>query len=109
MEGVVLEDVLIRFIDDDELRRKVKSEIAAHRHESLAQEIGMRIRLARDRKGLTQKDISQFFGVTIQAVSQWERGVHQPELVRAALLCKMLGVSLDWLCGVGAPSDDSKS
>lgn len=39
------------------------------------EKIGKFISLSRKRKGLTQEQISEKLGVSINAVSKWERGV----------------------------------
>lgn len=37
-------------------------------------EIGNQIKALRLRRGITQEDMAQHFGITAQAVSKWERG-----------------------------------
>ena len=37
--------------------------------------LGSNIRVLRQRKGLTQEQVSAYLGVTYQAVSKWETGV----------------------------------
>ena len=62
-------------------------------------ESGARIREARTRAGLTQKEVSEFLDVTPHAVWCWEAGKTKPSgehLVEIASRCL---VSTDWLLG----------
>jgi len=58
--------------------------------------------------GLTQKAIADAFGVSEQAVRNWERGKNEPRFTikQTKLLCKLLGVSLDELPDSFASKDD---
>lgn len=63
-----------------------------------------RIKLAREKAGLTQKDLADRVGVKPQAVSQWESGktksLRGPSLARAA---EAMGVSPIWLADGEGP------
>jgi transcriptional regulator with XRE-family HTH domain len=61
--------------------------------------LGERIKLAREKMGLTQAQLAKKLGVSPGAVGQWEieRGV--PATERLGALADFLGVSLDWLLG----------
>jgi DNA-binding XRE family transcriptional regulator len=52
--------------------------------------------MKRKELGLTQKQIANAIGVDYQAVSTWERGVHQPRLHpwQTVILCDLLKCSL---------------
>ena len=68
--------------------------------------IGTRIKLARERlhPKPTQAQIGAAFGVTVQAVSGWERDETIPELAKIAKLARMLKVPCAWLLdGSGPP------
>ena len=39
--------------------------------------IGNQIKALRLRRGVTQEELAQYFGITAQAVSKWECGVSQ--------------------------------
>lgn len=53
---------------------------------------------------MTQPKVAAAFGVTVQAVSGWERGEHVPELDKIAKLARLLKVPAAWLLdGTGAP------
>lgn len=68
--------------------------------------IGNRIKAARERlrPKPTQAQIGAAFGVTVQAVSGWERDETIPELAKIAKLARLLHVPCAWLLeGTGAP------
>lgn len=62
--------------------------------------IGARIRIARKRLDKTQKEVADHFGITVQAVSAWERG-ETKDLSRERIegIATFLEVSRDWLEG----------
>lgn len=45
----------------------------------------------------TQADIAKLCGVTVQAVSGWERGEAKPETDKLLKIAAFLGVTVDWL------------
>lgn len=53
-----------------------------------------RLKAARKALGLRQLDVAEKLGVSVQAVSQWERGENEPEFHRALKLSEMLGIDL---------------
>jgi len=59
--------------------------------------LGDRIRAARESARLSQQAIADHFGVSAQAVSQWETGSTRPGTARIATLARLLGVHLEWL------------
>lgn len=68
--------------------------------------LGNRIKAARERllPKMTQKDVGRHFGVTYQAVSQWERDEDIPEVGKIADLAELLKVPCVWLLkGTGEP------
>lgn len=56
--------------------------------------IGKHIRAARDATDLTQDDVGEWFGITGQAVSQWERDETVPEIEKIVELARRLGVPI---------------
>lgn len=58
---------------------------------------GEKVKRRREEKGLTQQKLAEKLYVTRQAVSRWECGARQPDLLTAKKLSKILGVSLDEL------------
>lgn len=60
-------------------------------------EIGNQIKALRLRRGITQEEMAQHFGVTPQAVSKWERGVATPDIALLPDISAYFGVSIDEL------------
>jgi len=60
--------------------------------------LGERISDARRRAGLTQAEIAQRFGISAQAVSQWEAGRAKPDIARLEELARILATDFLWLC-----------
>lgn len=61
--------------------------------------LGERIKRLRLSKGVSQKDIAQYLGVTQQAVGSWERNKSEPTPSMYKLLARYFGVSTDYLLG----------
>jgi class 3 adenylate cyclase len=55
---------------------------------------------------VTQRDVAHGLQVSAQAVSKWERGENAPDVGVLVALSRFLGVSLDWLLGGHAPTDE---
>lgn len=62
-------------------------------------EIGARIREARTRAGLTQKQVSELVGVSAHAVWCWEAGMTKPNSQHIVELAHICEVSTDWILG----------
>lgn len=58
------------------------------------EKIGEFIALKRKEKGLTQKELAQFIGVTDKAVSKWERGLGCPDVSLLEILAEKLDISI---------------
>lgn len=74
----------------------------------LAMSLGKRIKAARQRsidgRKMTQADLAKVFGVTVQAISGWERDDVRPEIEKLPKLAEALAVPLEWLLmGSGSP------
>ncbi|MDX7953736.1 helix-turn-helix domain-containing protein [Lichenihabitans sp. Uapishka_5] len=65
-----------------------------------------RIKQARTDKGLSQRELAEAMDVSVQAVSQWERGKTIPEYSRFNMLANILGVSRNWLEGSDANKEN---
>lgn len=63
------------------------------------QEIGRRIAASRKKLDMTQQDLADQLGVTYQAVSNWERGLSIPDVLRLKDLARLFAMSLDELMG----------
>lgn len=59
--------------------------------------LGERIALARRQAGLSQEQLGDKLGVSRQAVSKWESDQTNPDVAYVAQMCRLLGVSSDWL------------
>ena len=56
-----------------------------------------RIATARKQSGLSQEQLGEKLGVSRQAVSKWENGQANPDVAYLAEMCRLFGVSSDWL------------
>lgn len=61
--------------------------------------IGKKIASLRKQSNRTQQDLADQLGVTYQAVSNWERGLSIPDVVRLKDLARLFEISLDELLG----------
>jgi transcriptional regulator with XRE-family HTH domain len=72
---------------------------------------GDRLAGAREAAGLTQADLAQRLGVTLDSLQAWEDDLSEPRGNRVQMLAGLLNVSIAWLLtgkgeGVEAPSSD---
>lgn len=63
-------------------------------------DIGPTIRRLRQSRRLTQEELAESLGVTVQTVSRWENGVNCPDLSVLPGLCQILQTSADQLLGI---------
>lgn len=68
-------------------------------------EIGNQIKILRQRRGITQEEMAQHFGISAQAISKWERGAASPDIAMLPDLSAYFGVSIDSLFAL---SDDTR-
>ncbi len=61
--------------------------------------ISTAIRAFRRERAMSQTVFGEFFGVTAQAVSKWERELSCPDIILLPELAKVLGVSVGYLLG----------
>lgn len=45
-------------------------------------------------RGMTQKDLAEYLGVTESAVSQWENGTSAPRLKHLQAIAKIFGIEI---------------
>lgn len=57
------------------------------------------LKVLRKRKGVTQKDVAEYIGVTTSAYGQYETGVRQPNIDILSKLSDYYGVSIDTILG----------
>ena len=62
--------------------------------------IGENIKALREKKGLSQRDISNELFISVQMISGIETGIRQPSLNIALALAKFFGVTVEELAGV---------
>lgn len=65
--------------------------------------LGSNIRVLRQRKGLTQEQVSACLGVSYQAVSKWETGANTPDISLLPALANLFNVTIDTLFSLDAP------
>lgn len=59
--------------------------------------LGEKIRILREKQGLTQKEFALILHVSPQAVSNWERAVSPPDLENLMRISRLFSVSVDEL------------
>ena len=67
----------------------------------LMSQVGPRLRLARERRGLSQKEVAEQTGAYISNLSCYESGKRTPPLELFVAIARVLGVSTDYLLGLG--------
>lgn len=72
-------------------------------------EIGQALRLARERRELTQTQVMALTGINNKTLSGYENGVSEPDLQTFALLLRLYQVSADQLLHLkAAPAPDDE-
>ena len=59
-----------------------------------------RIRLLRERRGLTQSELAKQLGITRSSVNAWEQGISVPSTQYIVELAAIFKISTDYLPGV---------
>lgn len=65
-----------------------------------AMQIGERIKAARKKAGLTQKQLGEKMGISYQAVAQWENDLRNPKIETLRAIANALGVPVSDLISV---------
>ena len=60
-------------------------------------QIGQNIRSLRCKRQVSQEDLAETIGVTVQAISKWETGKANPDLLLLPKLAEYFGVTIDYL------------
>lgn len=66
----------------------------------MERKLGIRLKQERERLGLTQEDVAKRVGITAAALSNYERGIRDPDTELLAKLANVYGVSTDYLLGL---------
>lgn len=72
-------------------------------------ELGERIHIAREMRGMSQDAVALAIGVTREAIAQWETGVKQPRLRNLISLADCLAVDVGWLIRGPLPHSGPRS
>ena len=66
-----------------------------------------RLKQLREQKGMKQSELAAMFGVSQATLSNWERGVHDPDNNDLIKLAEILGCSTDYLLGYTPNQNDT--
>ena len=66
--------------------------------------IGLIIKKLRLSKGMTQVDLAEKLGLSVQTISRWENEVNYPDISLLPQLTALFGVTADYLLGIEADS-----
>ena len=77
------------------------------RADPIRQGVGLRLKAARENKGLIQQEVADKFAVTKATVSAWEKGTGDPGVYRLRELCKLYDVAADALLWEDSLSPDA--
>lgn len=61
--------------------------------------IGEKIKYLRKQKSVTQEELAAVLHISFQAVSKWENGMSQPDIVMIPIIANYFGVTIDELFG----------
>ncbi len=65
--------------------------------------LGKRLTRARVHARMKQKDVAEYFGISSQAISQWEAERTRPDSQRLTSLARLFHVRLEWLLDESGP------
>lgn len=65
--------------------------------------LGQRLTRAREHAHIKQKDVAKHFGISSQAISQWEADRTRPDSQRLAKLARLFEIRLEWLLDESGP------
>lgn len=69
--------------------------------EAYAHKFGKRLRAARRKAGLTQKELAKAAGTYQEEISRWENGYKLPGVYTLYKMAKAMNVSVGWLVAGG--------
>lgn len=65
----------------------------------MEEQVGKHLKMIRNVKRFSQKQFSEFLGVSLRSYEKWEQGNRLPDLGSLIKIADRLGVSIDWLVG----------
>ncbi|MDX1422295.1 MAG: XRE family transcriptional regulator [Kiloniellales bacterium] len=65
--------------------------------------LGQRLTRAREHAHIKQKDVAEHFGISSQAISQWEADRTRPDSQRLSRLARLFAVRIEWLLDESGP------
>lgn len=71
--------------------------------------LGDRIREARIRADMTQQELASAIGAAQNTITNYERGIREPDAVRLIAIARALGVTCDYLLDMHIPDRDQLS
>ena len=63
--------------------------------------IGSRMRMYREKRGMSKSEMSAQMSVSLQTIYRWESGERIPDVAVLMEIARVLGISMDQLTGVG--------
>ena len=91
---------LLKNIVDEHFRKEKSKYWSAYLNDIeflLSEPIGQRISRIRKEKGVTQAELAKKCGISMQQISEWERGYRNPKISNAEKIARALGVSVNEL------------
>ena len=72
---------------------------------------GDRLAAARDKAGMSQKELAKRLGIKLSTLKGWEEDLAEPRANKLQMLSGLLGISLTWLlngegAGLGSPDEE---
>lgn len=71
--------------------------------------LGDRIREARIRADMTQQELASAIGAAQNTITNYERGIREPDAIRLIAIARALGVTCDYLLDMHIPDRDQLS
>lgn len=76
--------------------------------EEIKKEIGKSIKFLRNKKNISQTELSRILSVTVASVSRWESGISIPSFTTLYDISNLFEVSIDELLGKYAYNNESR-
>lgn len=61
--------------------------------------INERLKKVRKERGVSQKDVANYLGISISAYSNYEQGIRKPDLETLVKICDYFDITSDYLLG----------